>query len=101
MFFNTAMHIQYTESGAESSRCMHEPIYSVRVKSAEKGNEVARAGLCADCRFMRRMKSDRGAIFFLCERSAIDPAFPKYPRLPVLECSRYEQVSAQGERSPL
>jgi len=49
-----------------------------------------RAGLCARCRFMRRMHSDRGATFYLCERSATDAAFPKYPRLPVLQCAGYE-----------
>ncbi len=26
-------------------------------------------------------------MFYLCERSANDPAFPKYPSLPVIECS--------------
>lgn len=83
----------------ETSRCLHEQSYSVvMVKSAEDRNEAARVGLCARCRFMRRMKSDRGATFHLCERSATDAAFPKYPRLPVLECPGYEQVSSQGER---
>ena len=45
-------------------------------------NHALRAGLCADCRFMRLMHSDRGSTFFLCERSATDESFPKYPRLP-------------------
>lgn len=49
-----------------------------------------RAGLCSRCRFMRLMNSDRGSVFFLCERSATDAAFPKYPRLPVLQCPGYE-----------
>jgi hypothetical protein len=26
-------------------------------------------------------------MFYLCERSASDPAFPKYPSLPVIQCS--------------
>jgi len=47
-------------------------------------------GLCADCRFMRRIESDRGSTFYLCERSATDARFPKYPRLPVLQCIGYE-----------
>jgi hypothetical protein len=77
---------------------MNKRSYSVvMLQGAEDGNEAARVGLCARCRFMRRMKSDRGATFYLCERSATDAAFPKYPRLPVLECSGYEQVSAQKE----
>ena len=58
----------------------------------EKGIHALRAGLCADCRFMRPMHSDRGSTFFLCERSATDASFPKYPRLPVLQCRGYERV---------
>ena len=48
-------------------------------------------GLCASCRHMRRIESDRGSIFYLCELSKIDPLFPKYPRLPVLSCTGYEK----------
>jgi len=48
-------------------------------------------GLCLSCAFARRMTSDRGSLFFLCERSRTDPAFPKYPRLPVLECPGYQR----------
>jgi hypothetical protein len=46
-------------------------------------------GLCAACQHARLIRSDRGSIFYLCGLSAQDPAFPKYPRLPVLECSGY------------
>ena len=27
----------------------------------------------------------------MCERSKTDPSFPKYPRVPVLECRGYER----------
>jgi hypothetical protein len=47
------------------------------------------AGLCASCTHARRVESSRGSVFYLCERSAIDPSYPKYPRLPVLQCSGY------------
>jgi hypothetical protein len=47
--------------------------------------------LCDTCQHCRTMKSDRGSIFLLCELSFTDPAFPKYPRLPVLECRGYEK----------
>jgi hypothetical protein len=57
------------------------------------------AGLCADCRYSRRKKSDRGSTFYFCERSATDPAFPKYPRLPVLECSGFERISREQEHA--
>jgi hypothetical protein len=56
-----------------------------------------RAGLCGDCAHARRIESDRGAVFFLCELSATDPRFPKYPRLPVLSCSGYTKTE---ERPP-
>jgi len=48
-----------------------------------------RAGLCADGQFARRIESSRGSKFILCGRSATDPSFPKYPRLPVLTCPGY------------
>lgn len=46
--------------------------------------------LCDTCRHCRIIQSDRGSIFLLCELSFTDPAFPKYPPLPVLECRGYE-----------
>jgi hypothetical protein len=54
--------------------------------SGDKG-----AGLCANCLHVRVIRSDRGATFYLCQLSATDPRFPKYPRLPVLSCSGYEE----------
>jgi hypothetical protein len=45
-----------------------------------------RVGLCAVCDHMRRIESERGSIFYLCQRSADDPKFSKYPRLPVIQC---------------
>jgi hypothetical protein len=46
-------------------------------------------GLCATCRHARPVDTSRNR-FWLCERSASDPRYPKYPRLPVLECPGYE-----------
>jgi hypothetical protein len=54
------------------------------------------AGLCADCSYSRKIESARGAIFCLCERSASDTAFAKYPRLPVLQCSGYAPPSKRN-----
>jgi len=51
-----------------------------------------RAGLCSDCRYKRLVQSDRGTKFYLCNRSTVDNSFPKYPRLPVTECSGYEPL---------
>lgn len=68
------------------------------MKSSDTGVHALRAGLCAHCRFMRLMYSDRGSAFFLCERSATDPSFPKYPRLPVLQCTGYESMDSNIEQ---
>ncbi len=72
--------------------------YPVKVSEAKREELQRSVGLCADCRFMRRMESDRGSIFYLCERSATDASFPKYPRLPVLQCVGHEPLSAERER---
>ena len=55
------------------------------------GSERLQVGLCADCRYMKKIKSTRESIFYLCQRSATDSTFPRYPRLPVLQCRGYEQ----------
>jgi hypothetical protein len=44
---------------------------------------------------MRQIQSDRGSIFYLCERSATDASYPKYPRLPVLQCAGYEPIELE------
>jgi hypothetical protein len=50
-------------------------------------------GLCATCRHARVINSSRGSSFYLCQRSAVDPRFPKYPRLPVTHCAGYESAN--------
>ncbi len=57
------------------------------IPSDNAPRERSRPGLCANCLYARRVESGRGSTFYLCERSLTDPAFPKYPRLPVLQCS--------------
>ena len=47
-------------------------------------------GLCSACQHIRLIQSDRGSNFYLCQKSLTDSAFPKYPRLPVLQCRGYE-----------
>ena len=54
------------------------------------GQEQMRVGLCADCRHSRVIASDRGSEFWLCERSRTDPAYPRFPGLPVRVCAGYE-----------
>jgi hypothetical protein len=65
--------------------------YARRVGTQEEAqHERARAGLCADCVHARQIESDRGARFYLCELSAVDPAYRKYPALPVIRCAGYQ-----------
>jgi hypothetical protein len=47
-------------------------------------------GLCDGCAHQRIVRNTRGSSFSLCERSRSDPAFARYPRLPVLECVGFE-----------
>lgn len=49
------------------------------------------AGLCGSCANAREVESSRGSMFLLCELSRTRPEFPKYPRLPVLQCAGYEK----------
>ncbi|HUA17787.1 MAG TPA: hypothetical protein VMU80_21920 [Bryobacteraceae bacterium] len=56
--------------------------------------DVERAGLCATCVNVRRVTSDRGSVFYLCELSKTDARFPKYPRLPVVSCTGYQSTEA-------
>ena len=50
-------------------------------------------GLCATCRHMKMICSDRDAIFYLCQRAYTDDRFRKYPALPVLQCVGYDAKS--------
>lgn len=54
-------------------------------------NESARVGLCVSCVHARRVEALRGAVFYRCGHSDVDPAFPKYPQLPVRECAAYDK----------
>jgi hypothetical protein len=50
-------------------------------------------GLCESCRHQRLVPNTRGSVFSLCRRSEQDPAYPRYPRLPVLACPGYDPGS--------
>jgi hypothetical protein len=47
------------------------------------------AGLCATCTHAQVVTSSRGSRFLLCRLSTIDPRYPRYPALPVRECTGY------------
>ena len=49
-----------------------------------------KAGLCDSCRHQKLVGNTRGSTFSMCERSKTDERYPKYPRLPVVECEGWE-----------
>lgn len=60
------------------------------MKATSNGNSnVVGPGLCETCRYAERISGARST-FWLCARSRTDPTFPRYPRLPVLQCRGYE-----------
>lgn len=57
---------------------------------------VIRPGLCEGCSHHRIIRTRRGSTFYLCRLSEEDDSFPRYPRLPVLECEGYEGSQRGG-----
>ncbi|HUB74262.1 MAG TPA: hypothetical protein VL979_09540 [Solirubrobacteraceae bacterium] len=61
------------------------------VASGSVSRSGSQPGLCESCRHRQVVRNTRGSTFWLCRRSREDPAFPRYPRLPVLSCAGYER----------
>lgn len=62
--------------------------------------ENERVGLCFSCQHMRLVRTDRGSVFYQCQRSVTDPRYPKYPSLPVRQCAGYELKKNDPPHSP-
>lgn len=58
------------------------------------------AGLCDSCVHQRLVRSSRGTVFSLCERSRTDDAYPRYPRTPVLSCAGHEALKGTARARP-
>jgi hypothetical protein len=57
------------------------------------------ASLCYSCIHQQLVPNTRGSVFSLCRRSRDEPdRFPRYPRLPVLQCHGYERESERTAR---
>ncbi len=56
-------------------------------------------GLCSECRHARRIETNRGSVFILCLLSHANPAFARYPNLPVLACRGHEKVTPYPKNS--
>jgi hypothetical protein len=52
---------------------------------------VTPVGACSTCLHQKIIRSGRGSTFSMCLRHKTDPAFAKYPPLPVLRCPGYER----------
>ena len=66
-------------------------------ESVQDTQPSAPAGLCARCVHARVVTSGKGSTFLLCGKSATDPRFAKYPRLPVLRCAGFVAVAARPQ----
>ena len=64
-------------------------------KGRDGGGRVGGVGLCGSCSYGRRVQGRRGAIFWRCQRSVTDAAYPKYPPLPMLQCRGFEPSSPE------
>ena len=56
------------------------------------------AGLCERCAHVQIVSSSKGSRFYLCRMSAIDPRFPRYPAIPVLQCDGFAPAPSGDER---
>jgi hypothetical protein len=56
-----------------------------------------RAGLCATCMHAQIVTSSKGSSFVLCRLSENDPAFRRYPTLPVMVCPGYAAATTPKE----
>jgi len=65
--------------------------------SDRESSNIIHASLCDSCEFGMLVETPRSR-FLLCGRSKTDPAYPRYPSLPVLSCKGYEERRDESER---
>ena len=58
------------------------------------------AGLCERCQNVKVVATRKGSRFYLCTLSEVDARFPKYPRIPVLQCIGHVPAAASAEPIP-
>jgi hypothetical protein len=71
--------------------------FDLMVALAENHTYGSNVGLCDTCEHQVEVRNTRGSVFSLCARSRTDPAYPRYPRLPVLECPGYEKSRSRDD----
>jgi hypothetical protein len=47
--------------------------------------------LCESCHHMKEVISGKGSRFLMCQKSAADNRFQKYPPQPIVQCGGFEQ----------
>ena len=66
---------------------------------AELGELATHPGLCATCVHLRLLRSPRST-FARCAKAERDPAFPRYPRLPVVACAGHRPAPREEAPAP-
>jgi len=51
-----------------------------------------RVGLCVRCKHVVVVRSDRGSLFYQCQRSVYDADYPRYPVLPIRHCRGFDEA---------
>ena len=54
--------------------------------------------LCETCALMRVVITPKGSRFLLCQLSQTNPAYPKYPPQPVVQCDGYQKKDKTEQR---
>lgn len=52
---------------------------------------MMRPTLCATCTWIREIVTPKASRFLLCQLSQTNPAYPKYPAQPVVQCAGYQK----------
>ena len=61
-------------------------------ESREVIKKTVDIGLCAECVHHSIVSNKHESEFHLCLKNKSDSSFPKYPRLPVLNCKGYQSA---------
>jgi hypothetical protein len=65
-----------------------------------KADMDSQFGLCDRCAHQKLVTSGRGSVFSMCRLGLQDPDWPKYPRMPVERCSRFEPSPDKARSEP-
>ena len=57
------------------------------------------AGLCESCAHVQIVRSSKRSSFVLCRLSEVNPAFRRYPTLPVIACAGYSSATEAAPKT--